>query len=162
MNKNYKIVLLTSCLLLSISLQAMNKKSGGLSLSTNASAISDGIGNMLSDPSTLTSSLCTIAWHSINNNARSGFFDSNTLKDPHVMYSIAGGIIGKTIKSTITHESFKKLPSPIQVVIANPFLSTYVGLHCYFKYNEIKNNPLPYLGEIGLLGVHFLSKQWGY
>lgn len=162
MNKHCKLVLLTSCLLVSISLKAMKKQSGELSLSNNVHAISNGVSTMLSDPSTLTSSVCTIGWHSITNNSKSGFFDTSALKDPHVIYSIAGGIVGKTIKHTITHESFRKLPSPIQVVLANPFLSTYVGLHCYFRYNEFKNNPVPFIGEAALLGIHFLSRQWGY
>jgi len=138
------------------------KGSGELSLSTNFRAISDGVSSVLSDPSTVASSAILVGWHSVTNNAKSGIFDSNAVRDPQVIYSLAGGIIGKTIKSTITKESYNKLYSPFKLILSHPFLSTYVGLHCYFRFNEIKNNPGPCIAEAALLGVHFFAKNLGY
>lgn len=161
--KNKSILLSAILFLTTCSTKAMqwrSQKSGELSLTRSARAIGDGIQSMLSDPATLTSSACLVGWHVATTKAKTGFFDANTYKEPQVIYSLVGGVVGKTIRSTINVDSYEKLPSPIRVVLSNPFLTTYIGLHCYYRFKEFKNNPLPIVAETGLLAVHLLSRPW--
>lgn len=150
-----KFFFITICFVV-IQTYGMDKDKGSLSIIKLAQSVSNGATKTISGP--LLSGLAVAGWYSITNNSRPGICDSNTYKNPQVIYPILGGIVGKTIKNTIDQQSYDQLPRPLQLVLSNPFLCVYTTLHIALNYKDITKNPLPYIGETALLATHLLAQ----
>ena len=128
--------------------------SGTMSLSANARSICNG-------PRPLESILCAWGWNDVTSNH--GLFNASSLRDPQVTGAIVGGMIGSAIRATITDASLDKtspLIRPIVNVAAkHPFLVAYTGLHAWYRWNEIKSNPWPFIGETSLIALHLYNES---
>ena len=158
-----KLLLFCSLFLVISSSYGMKKgdHSGTMSLSANARSICNGIDNVLESSGPLNSSLFLMGWNSAN--SRHGIFDASSLKDPHVAGTIVGGIIGTAVHAIVTEESLNKT-SPIirpvvKVAAKHPFLVAYTGLHAWYRWHEIKNNPWPFLAETSLIALHLYNES---
>lgn len=136
--------------------------SGTMSLSANARSICDGIDNVLVSSGPLNSTLFVIGWHNANS-SRYGLFDSESLKNPHVASAIVAGVIGSAVHAIVKEESLNKtspLIRPIVKVAAkHPFLVAYTGLHAWYRWHEIKNNPWPFVAETSLIALHLYNES---
>lgn len=157
-----KLLILCTLLMAVSSSYSMNKNnSGTMSLPANARSICNGLNNVLKSIEPLNSSLAVGLWH--NATTKHGLLDSSCLVDPLVTGAVAGGLIGTTAHAIITEESLNKTSPAIRPIVKvaakHPFLVAYTGLHAWFRWNEIKNNPWPFIAELSLIGLHLYDES---